>query len=49
MPSIPFYLQGESPSTSRVIDIPETIDEESLRHVIASHFAIVQPEGGYPI
>jgi len=45
MPSISFYLLGESPSTARLIDIPEAVDEESLQHIIASNFAIVQPEG----
>jgi hypothetical protein len=49
MPSVSFYLQGESPSTARLIDVPEAIDEESLQHIIASNFAIVQHEGGYPI
>jgi hypothetical protein len=46
MPSVAFYLLGEKPSTARVIDIPEGVDEESLQHIIASHFAIVQPQGG---
>lgn len=47
MPSIAFYLQGESLSSARHIDIPEATDEETLQHIIASHFAIVQPQGGY--
>ncbi|KAI1180701.1 cytochrome P450 [Nemania sp. FL0916] len=45
MPVIQFYLLGEDPTTARDIEIPDQIDQEDLRHLIASHFAIVEPQG----
>ncbi|KFY47171.1 hypothetical protein V494_00124 [Pseudogymnoascus sp. VKM F-4513 (FW-928)] len=45
MTSISFYLLGESPSTARLIEIPEPVDYESLQYTVASHFAIVHPKG----
>lgn len=40
-----FYLLGESQSTAQEIDLPDQLDVEDLRHIIASHFAIVEPRG----
>lgn len=40
-----FYLLGESQSTAQDIDLPDQLDAEDLRHIIASHFAIVEPKG----
>ncbi|KAI3332040.1 cytochrome P450 [Xylariaceae sp. AK1471] len=40
-----FYLLGESPASTRNIEIPSQIDQEGLQHLIASHFAIVEPRG----
>ncbi|RYP92042.1 hypothetical protein DL770_001820 [Monosporascus sp. CRB-9-2] len=45
MSSQKFYLLGESPSLAKEIDVPPHIDEESLRHLVASHFAIVDSKG----
>ncbi|KAI0877314.1 cytochrome P450 [Hypoxylon argillaceum] len=39
-----FYLLGESSTTARAIEIPSKIDQEGLQHLIASHFAIVEPQ-----
>lgn len=40
-----FYLLGEDVSTAREIDVPSTIDEDELRQLIASNFAIVGAKG----
>jgi hypothetical protein len=40
-----FYLLGEDVSTAREIDIPSTVDEDELRQLVASHFAIVSAKG----
>ncbi|RKU42357.1 hypothetical protein DL546_000364 [Coniochaeta pulveracea] len=40
-----FHLWGDSPSTSRSIEIPESADFEELQHVVASHFAVVDFSG----
>lgn len=40
-----FYLLGEHVSTAREIDVPSTIDEDELRQLIASNFAIVGAKG----
>ncbi|GIK00086.1 hypothetical protein Aspvir_004101 [Aspergillus viridinutans] len=45
MPSQQFYLLGESTSSARTISLDGTNDLEGLRHLIASHFAIVEPSG----
>lgn len=42
-----FYLLGEDVSTAREIDVPTTIDEDELRQLFASHFAIVAAKGTY--
>lgn len=43
-----FYLLGEDVSTAREIDVPSTIDEDELRQLIASNFAIVGAKGMHP-
>lgn len=40
-----FYLLGEDLSTAREITIPSAIDEDELRQLVASHFAIVGAKG----
>ena len=40
-----FYLLGEDVSTAREIEVPSSIDEDELRQLIASHFAIVGAKG----
>ncbi|KAM5353375.1 hypothetical protein ACJ41O_000025 [Fusarium nematophilum] len=40
-----FYLLGEDPSTAQDIEIPASLDQAGLQHLVASHFAIVDPNG----
>ncbi|KAI1735804.1 cytochrome P450 [Xylaria scruposa] len=40
-----FYLLGESPTSAQDVEIPSQIDQEGLQHLIASIFAIVEPQG----
>jgi hypothetical protein len=40
-----FFLLGEAQSTSQEIEIPAGTDEQTLQHLVASHFAIVDPNG----
>jgi hypothetical protein len=40
-----FHLMGEDPSTAQEIELPSSLDEQSLQHLIASHFAIVDANG----
>ena len=40
-----FYLLGDDLSAGKEIDVPSSIDDDGLRNLIASHFAIVQPKG----
>lgn len=40
-----FHLLGEDPSTAQDIELPSSLDYQSLQHLIASHFAIVDPNG----
>ncbi|KAI0549789.1 cytochrome P450 [Xylaria curta] len=40
-----FYLLGESPTSAQDVEIPFQIDQEGLQHLIASTFAIVEPQG----
>ncbi|ROV97005.1 hypothetical protein VSDG_04135 [Cytospora chrysosperma] len=40
-----FYLSGEDVSTARDIEVPSSLDEQELRNLIASHFAIVDSKG----
>lgn len=39
-----FYLYGDV-STTQDIDVPSSIDETGIRHLAASHFAIVESRG----
>lgn len=47
MPSIQFYLLGEEPATGHEIEVnsDNASDYESLRHLVAGHFAILEPNG----
>jgi hypothetical protein len=45
MPATQFYLLGEDVSSARNIDIDPKSDLEDLKHLIAAHFAIVEPNG----
>lgn len=47
MPVLLFYLLGESPSTARHIEVEQSAqqDYDGIRHLVASHFAIVEPSG----
>ena len=40
-----FHLMGEDPLTAQQIELPASLDEQGLQHLIASHFAIVDPSG----
>ncbi|KAH7239981.1 cytochrome P450 [Fusarium redolens] len=40
-----FYLLGESPSTAREVELPPAVEFEELQNIVASHFAIVKPNG----
>ena len=40
-----FYLLGEAASTAREIELPPNVDFEELQSIVASHFAIVKPNG----
>ncbi|KAF4972720.1 hypothetical protein FZEAL_9548 [Fusarium zealandicum] len=40
-----FHLLGEEPTTTRDVEIPQSADFEELQNIVASHFAIVQPQG----
>lgn len=42
-----FYLLGESPSTAREVELPPTLEFEELQNIVASHFAIVKPNGKF--
>lgn len=47
MPSVQFYLLGQDPSTGHVIEVnsSEVSDYESLRLLVAGHFAVLEPSG----
>lgn len=40
-----FYLLGEDASQALPIEVDAKQDLESLRNLVASHFAIVEPSG----
>ncbi|KAK1244201.1 hypothetical protein MKX08_002339 [Trichoderma sp. CBMAI-0020] len=40
-----FYLLGESETATTAIDIDSNLDFDGLKHLIASYFAIVEPNG----
>jgi hypothetical protein len=42
-----FYLLGESPSTAREVELPPAVEFEELQNIVASHFAIVKPNGKF--
>ncbi|RDW93855.1 cytochrome P450 [Aspergillus mulundensis] len=44
MSSQQFYLLGEAASSARAITIDETSNLDQLKHLIAAHFAIVEPK-----
>ncbi|KAH7313836.1 cytochrome P450 monooxygenase [Stachybotrys elegans] len=45
MSSTLFYLLGEDPSTTREIEVASSLDHVELQHLVAAHFAIVEPSG----
>ncbi|QKX56912.1 uncharacterized protein TRUGW13939_04020 [Talaromyces rugulosus] len=45
MPVQKFYLLGEPISSSKDIDVDPAISIDDLQHLIAAHFAIVEPSG----
>ncbi|KAJ5667896.1 Cytochrome monooxygenase alnD [Penicillium maclennaniae] len=40
-----FYLLGEPSSSARNVEVDSSLDAEGLQHLIAGHFAIVEPSG----
>lgn len=42
-----FYLLGEPSSSARDVEVDSSLDSEGLQHLIAGHFAIVEPTGEY--
>lgn len=42
-----FYLLGELATATTAIDIDSNLDFDGLRHLVASYFAIVEPNGEY--
>lgn len=40
-----FYLLGEPITSAREIDISSNLDLDGLKHLVASYFAIVEPNG----
>ncbi|KAJ6111560.1 Cytochrome monooxygenase alnD [Penicillium sp. IBT 18751x] len=40
-----FYLLGEPSSSARNVEVDSSLDSEGLQHLIAGHFAIVEPSG----
>lgn len=47
MSSKQFYLLGESPTTAREVELPPAVDFQELQNIVASHFAIVKPNGKF--
>lgn len=46
MATLQFYLLGESSSTAQSIDVDaQQQDYDSIRHLVASYFCIVEPSG----
>ncbi|KAG9882358.1 hypothetical protein KCV05_g17110, partial [Aureobasidium melanogenum] len=45
MPSVQFYLLGQDPSTGHEIEVnsSEISDYDSLRHLVAGYFAVLEP------
>jgi hypothetical protein len=42
-----FYLLGEAESTAIQVELPASVNFEDLQSIVASHFAIVKPNGNY--
>lgn len=42
-----FYLLGEDVAQAQDVEIPSSTDEDGLRHLIASNFAIVESKGTF--
>lgn len=40
-----FYLLGESETATTAIDIESNLDFDGLKHLVASYFAVVEPNG----
>lgn len=47
MPSVQFYLLGQGPATGHEIEVDssEVTDYDSLRLLVAGHFAVLEPNG----
>ncbi|PYI15692.1 cytochrome P450 monooxygenase [Aspergillus violaceofuscus CBS 115571] len=45
MPAKQFYLLGEPVATAREIEVDSALDFGELQHLLAAHFAIVDPNG----
>ncbi|UKZ52380.1 hypothetical protein TrVGV298_006156 [Trichoderma virens] len=45
MPEQQFYFLGEPISSAKHIDVDTTLDLDGLKHLVAAHFAIVEPNG----
>lgn len=44
-PAKQFYLLGEGISSAKELDLDSSLDIDGLKHLIAAHFAIVEPTG----
>jgi hypothetical protein len=45
MPVQKFYLLGDHVTSAKEIEIETNTDLDGLKHLIAAHFAIVEPNG----
>lgn len=45
MPSQRFYLLGNPVTSAIEVEIESSTDLDGLKHLIAAHFAIVEPNG----
>lgn len=45
MSSQQFYLLGEAASSAKTIEVDTKSSVEQLKHLVAAHFAIVEPNG----
>lgn len=45
MSSQQFYLLGEAASSARHLELDPKLDLDELKHLVATHFAIVEPKG----
>jgi hypothetical protein len=45
MSSQQFYLHGETASSAKSITLDETANLDQVKHVVAAHFAVVEPNG----